>query len=342
MVASWLADVATALDGRQPDYLIVQHLEPDHSAGIEAALKAFPAMRVVTSPMALKMLPAFCDTALLAGRVITVADGATLNLGGRELTFIAAPMVHWPEVTLTYDPRARVLFSADAFGWFGPVDEADVFNAAGWTDRARPYYYNIVGKYGPQTQSVLKKLAGVEVDTICPLHGPVLRGDLTPYLSLYDTWSRYQPEAEGVFIPYGSIYGSTRRAALALAEMLSDAGVERVEPFDLSRGDVSRAVAEAFRLSTMVVAGVSYDAGLFPAVDNFLARLAMKGYQGRRVGLIENGSWAPSAARVMRERLAKMKGIELVEPVVTLRSRVTEADTLALRALATAIVAPKI
>lgn len=336
MAGQWLDNIEEALAGRVPDYLIVHHLEPDHSSEITTIMRRFPEMKIVASKAALRMLPGFCDGETYENRSIGVGDGSTLNLGEHTLRFITAPMVHWPEVIVSVDEKEKILFPSDAFGRFDTVGP-DIFNADDWADSARRYYYNIIGKYGPQVQSLLKKLAGTDISIICPLHGPVLTDTATP-INLYDKWSKYEYELNGVFIPYGSIYGGTARAAMELAKILLEKGVKDVGTLDLTRTPAFHAVAEAFRYRAMVVAGASYDADLFPPVYDFLHKLGLKNYNNRTVGLIENGSWAPTAARVMKGQLTAMRSVNIIEPAVTIKSRMTAADLQALNQLADAII----
>jgi flavorubredoxin len=324
----WMQNLTEALNGRTPDYLIVQHMEPDHAAGIAMLVERYPEMAVVASAKALDMMPNFFEGIDIANRSQTVKEGDTLDLGKHKLTFVAAPMVHWPEVIVTYDTTDRVLFSADAFGTFGPADDL-----SGWNDEARRYYINIVGKYGKQAQALLKKAAALDIATICPLHGPVLTENLADHIALYDTWSSYRPETEGVLIAYASIYGGTKRAALLLADELKQRGVE-VVVCDLARQDKSQAVAQAFRMSKLVVAAATYDANIFPPMHNFLHTLQLKGFKSRKVGIIENGSWAPIAAKVMTDMLDKMADLTIVQPTVTIKSRPQAKDLEAIRALA--------
>lgn len=338
MASQWLENVKEALDGRTPDYLIVHHLEPDHSAEIVTIMGMYPNMKIVLSRAALKMLPQFCDGESYDGRTVMVGDGESLELGRHTLRFFTAPMIHWPEVIMTYDEYTSTLFSADAFGRFGAVGP-DLFNTDDWEEGARSYYYNIVGKYGPQVQSLLKKIADLKLSRICSLHGPVLGGDVDRYISKYDSWSRYLPEVNGVFIPYGSIYGGTEQAAMMLAKLLIKKGVTDVKTFDLTREPAYHAVADAFRYKVMVVAGASYDADLFPPVFDFIHKLSLKNYNGRYVGLIENGSWAPTAAKVMKSQFVAMRSIKLLDPVVTIKSRPNESDLPSLDALADSVAA---
>jgi flavorubredoxin len=331
----WKANLAAVLDGRQPDYLVVHHMEPDHASLIAEAVNTYPAMKVVLSAAAAKMLPNFFEGTDFEGRVLSVKEGDSLSLGTHILQFIAAPMVHWPEVIMSYEQTEKVLFAADGFGKFGALcNETD-----DWACEARRYYFNICGKYGAQVQAVLQKATTLDIRTICPLHGPVLSGDLTPYLSLYDTWSRYEPESEGVLVAYASIHGGTAAAAREFAEMLRARGAEKVVLSDLSRSDMAEVIEDAFRYPRLVLAASSYDAGVFPVMHDFLHHLQIKNYQKRRIGLIENRSWAPCAARAMRTLIEPMKEITLVEPTVTIRSRMKQTDIPAMEALADAILA---
>ncbi|MBQ4003715.1 MAG: FprA family A-type flavoprotein [Bacteroidaceae bacterium] len=329
----WHARLEEELQGRTPDYLVSHHMEPDHAALIARVAAEFPTLKIVLSAQAQKMLGQFFD-ADLTGRTMVVKEGDTLCLGRHTLSFIAAPMVHWPEVLMSYEATEKVLFAADGFGKFGALqNETD-----DWACEARRYYFNICGKYGVQVQNVLRKAAQLDIRTICPLHGPVLSGDLTPYLKLYDTWSRYEPETDGVFVAYASIHGGTAQAALRLADMLRQKGI-KVATSDLTRDDQAEAIEDAFRYPRLVVCASSYDAGVFPPMHDFLYHLQIKNYQRRRVGIVENGSWAPSAGKTMRAMLEQMKDITVVEPVVTLRSRMKEADIATLQTLADAMLA---
>ena len=331
----WKTNLVAALNGRQPDYLMVHHMEPDHASLIAQTVEAYPGLKVVLSAAAAKMLPNFFEGTDFEGRILTVKEGDTLCLGQHVLQFIAAPMVHWPEVLMSYEQTEKVLFAADGFGKFGALcNETD-----DWACEARRYYFNICGKYGAQVQAVLKKAATLDIRTICPLHGPVLSGDLTPYLSLYDTWSRYEPESEGVLVAYASIHGGTAAAAQKFADMLRARGAEKVVVSDLSRSDMAEVIEDAFRYPRMVLAASSYDGGVFPVMHDFLHHLQIKNFQKRRIGIIENGSWAPCAARAMRSILDQMKDITLAEPIVTLRSRMKQTDIPAMEALADAILA---
>lgn len=327
----WLDNLDKALAGRKPDYLVVQHLEPDHAGTIGRALVRYPEMRVVASDKAVKMLPQFFFDVELEGRTIAVKEGDSLDLGNRKLHFVMAPMVHWPEVMVSYDDKERVLFSADGFGKFGAlsVDEE-------WASEARRYYFNICGKYGAPVQALLKKAATLDIAIICPLHGPVLTENLGYYIGLYDTWSRYEPEEEGVLVAYASIHGNTREVALTVAEMLRERGA-KVTVTDLAREDMAEAVEAAFRYGRLVVAAASYDADVFPPMHDFLYHLAIKNYTKRRVAIIENGSWAPSAGKAMRAIIDKCRDVEVVEPMVTILSRMKPSDKPALEALVEAV-----
>ncbi|MBP3440337.1 MAG: FprA family A-type flavoprotein [Tidjanibacter sp.] len=325
----WLTNLEAALQGRVPDYLIVQHMEPDHAGSIKHLVDRYPEMMIVASERAVKMLPQFFFDVDFTTRTIAVKEGDTLSLGSHTLQFIMAPMVHWPEVMVTYEQSEKILFSADGFGKFGALCHQEE-----WACEARRYYFNICGKYGAPIQALLKKAAALEIAQICPLHGPILSENLGYYLSLYNTWSSYEPEAKGVLIAYASIHGGTAKAAKAFAEMLRERGVERVSTTDLCRDDMAEAIEDAFKYDRLVVAASSYDASLFPPMYNFLHHLQLKGYQKRRVGIIENGSWAPCAGRVMRAMLEQMKDIEILEPMVTLRSRMTPDNLPAMEALA--------
>ena len=328
---AWKANLKAALNGRQPDYLVAHHMEPDHSALIAWMLETYPGLQLVCSAQAAKMLSNFFEGFNFEGRVMTVKEGDTLSLGKHELKFITAAMVHWPEVIMSYDSLDKVLFSADGFGKFGAlVNETD-----DWACEARRYYFNICGKYGSQVQSVLKKAAALDIQTICPLHGPVLKGEpLTAAVKLYDTWSKYEPESEGVLIAYASIHGGTAAVAERLGEILREKGAPKVVVSDLSRDDMAEVIEDAFRYPTVVVAASSYDAGVFPVMHDFLYHLQIKNYQKRRFGIIENGSWAPTAGKVMRSMIEALKDCEIVDPMVTIRSRMKAADEAQLKQLA--------
>ncbi len=330
----WHENLHEALGDRSPDYLVVQHMEPDHAGGMAAIMAEFPAMKIVASARAVQMMPQFFEECNFEGRTIAVKEGDTLSLGAHTLHFAMAPMVHWPEVMVSYDSTDKVLFSADAFGKFGALSHEE-----DWACEARRYYFNICGKYGVPVQSLMKKLAALDVEIICPLHGPILSENLGYYIGLYDTWSRYEVESEGVFIAFASIHGGTAAVAHKLAEILRTRGVKRVSVADLSRDDMAEAVEDAFRVGTLVVAAASYDSDVFPPMRDFLHHLQMKSYQRRRVAIIENGSWAPTAGRIMRGMLEQMKGIEIVEPMVTIHSRMKRSDLPALENMADALMA---
>lgn len=330
----WLTNLEEGLEGHTPDYLIVQHMEPDHAGNIAVLMEKYPELKVVASAKAIQMMPQFFEDTCFEGRTIAVKEGDTLNLGGHELKFFMAPMVHWPEVMVTYDAADKVLFSADGFGKFGALAHEE-----DWACEARRYYFNICGKYGAQVQALLKKAATLDIACICPLHGPILKENLGYYIGLYDTWSKYEVETEGVFIAYASIHGGTKKAAEKMAEILRAKGAPKVSIADLSRDDMAEAVEDAFRMSKLIVAAASYDADVFPPMHDFLHHLKIKAYQKRRVGIIENGSWAPCAGRVMKGMLETMKEIEIVEPMVTIRSAMKQGDIPALEALADAILA---
>ena len=323
----WLDNLGQALQGRKPDYLIVQHMEPDHSANIDEFLKLYPEAVVVASAKAFAMMRGFFGTDY-AQRRIVVGEGDTLNLGGHTLTFITAPMVHWPEVIVTYDARDKVLFSADGFGKFGALDVEEA-----WDDEARRYYIGIVGKYGAQVQALLKKAAGLDIQIIAPLHGPVLTEDLGHYLGLYDAWSAYRPEKEGVVIAYTSIYGHTEAAVELLARKLREKGAG-VVVYDLARCDMAQAVADAFRYDKLVLATTTYNGDIFPYMKTFLHHLTGRNFQNRRVGLMENGSWAPVAAKVMGEMLKNSKDLTFAGPVVRVMSALSPESEAQVEALA--------
>jgi flavorubredoxin len=304
-------------------------MEPDHSGCIEHLMHCYPDMQIVTSARAVQMLSQFFVDTDFSNRTITIKEGDTLSLGKHTLQFIMAPMVHWPEVFVSYEQSEKILFSADAFGKFGALSHEEE-----WACEARRYYFNICGKYGAQVQALLKKVSALQVSQICPLHGPILQENLGYYMSLYDTWSSYKPEAEGVFIAYASIHGNTANAACAIADMFRAAGV-KVSLADLSRDDMAEAIEDAFKYDRMIVAASSYDGDLFPPMYDFLHHLQLKNYQNRKVGIVENGSWAPSAGRVMRKMLEEMKGITIASPMVTLRSALKPSDMERVQTLVT-------
>ncbi len=329
----WENNLLNALDGRNADYVIIQHMEPDHAGSLARLIELFPEITVVGNAKTFVMINQFFENINIKNS-LTVKEGDTLNLGSHTLTFVMAPMVHWPEVMVTYESSEKVLFSADGFGKFGALSLTE---NADWACEARRYYFNIVGKYGAPVQTLLKKASALDIKTICPLHGPVLSDNLGYYLDLYNTWSSYQPESKGVFIAYASIHGNTAYAAEQFAEMLRNKGVDNVVITDLSRCDIAEAVEDAFRYDRMVLAAASYDAGVFPIMQDFLHHLQAKAFQNRTVGLIENGSWAPTAAKTMRNILETMKNITIVEPVVTIKSVLKETDIPALEQLADAL-----
>ncbi len=330
----WKANLTVALAGRKPDYLVCHHMEPDHASLIADVLEAYPDLKLVCSAQAMKMLPNFFGGFPFEGRVLTVKEGDTLSLGKHTLQFIAAPMVHWPEVLMSYESTEKVLFAADGFGKFGAL----VHETDDWACEARRYYFNICGKYGVQVQNVLKKAANLDIQFICPLHGPVLTDEaMKEAIRLYDIWSRYEPESEGVLVAYASIHGGTAKAAERMGELLKEKGAKKVVVSDLSRDDMAEVIEDAFRYPKIVVMAASYDGGVFPVMHDFLYHLQIKNYQKRRFGIVENGSWAPSAGRVMKEMIEAMKDCEIVEPMVTIRSRMKPADEEQLALLAEAI-----
>jgi flavorubredoxin len=329
----WEENLMRELGGRKVDYLVISHLEPDHAGSIGRLVELFPEVTLVGNAKTFNMLPQFFESGLTENRQ-TVAEGESLSLGTHTLTFYMAPMVHWPEVMVTYESSEKILFSADAFGKFGALDSED---EEGWACEARRYYFNIVGKYGAPAQALLKKAAGLSIETICPLHGPVLNENLEYYIGLYDTWSSYKPEDSGVLVAYASIHGNTAVVAQKFAQMLRDKGVEKVVVSDLAREDMAEVIEDAFRYDRMVLAAASYDGGVFSCMQDFLHHLQSKAYQNRKVGIIENGSWGPTAARTMKGILETMKNVAIVEPTVTIRSVMKDTDIPALEALAESI-----
>ena len=327
-VDGWLLNVDKALEGRKPDYLVIHHLEPDHSAGILEFVKRYPDVRLIGNAQTFRLLPQFFDEDL-SSHYETVDEGTVVSLGEHSLKFIKAPMVHWPEVMLSYESKEGILFAADAFGKFGVEEDTD-----DWACEARRYYFNIVGKYGMQVQALLKKAADLDIKTICPLHGPVLKENLNYYIDLYNTWSSYEPEEKGVFIACASIHGNTMKAAEFLKEELRAAGVSKVVLTDISRTDVSEAVEDAFRYDRMVLMSSSYDAGLFPPMESFLHHLKAKGYCKRRVSIVQNGTWAPSAARCMRAILEPLKDIEYIGEDITIKTTMSAENKNDFKALA--------
>ena len=331
----WLANLDKELGGRTPDYLVVQHLEPDHSGSIEAVAEKYPDMQIVSSAKAADMLGQFV-TKDYSARQVKVAEGETLTLGSHTLQFFMAPMVHWPEVMVTYEQSEKILFAADGFGKFGTLDTDE-----DWACEARRYYFNIVGKYGAQVQALLKKAATLDIEKICALHGPILPDaePLSYYIGKYDTWSKYEAEDDGVFVAYTSIHGCTGEACEKLGQILEEKGAKKVVVTDLAREDIAESVEDAFRYDKIILASSTYDGGLFPTMENFLYRLGHKQFQNKKVGFVENGSWAPVAAKKMREQVEAMKNMTICDTVVTLKSKMKPADVASLEALADEILA---
>ena len=328
----WLQNLDAALGGRQPDYLVVHHMEPDHAGTVAVFVEKYPTTKIVASTRAIQMLSDFFEGVDFSDRTIAIKEGDEISLGEHTLQFFMAPMVHWPEVMVSYDVKDKVVFSADGFGKFGALSADE-----DWACEARRYYFNICGKYGAQVQALLRKLSTLDVECICPLHGPILKENLGYYIGLYDTWSRYDVETKGVLVAYASIHGGTAAVAHKIADMLRERGAGKVAVADLSRDDMAEAIEDAFRMDRLIVAAASYDGGVFPVMHDFLHHLQIKSYQNRKVGIIENGSWAPCAGRVMRSMLEQMKQVEIVEPMVTIRSRMKTSDMPALEALADAM-----
>ena len=328
----WLKNLQEVLKEKEPDYLIVSHMEPDHSANIEKLANKYPNMKVIATAQAHKMISQFFEIDL-GDRAITVSEGNTINLGKHELQFIMAPMVHWPEVMFTYDKTDKVLFSADGFGKFGTLDTDE-----DWDCEARRYYFNIVGKYGANVQAVLKKVANLEIKTICPLHGPILKENLEHYINKYDIWSKYEPEDEGIFIAYASIHGNTEKAAKKMAEILKQKGAKKVVLADLARDDMAETIEDAFRYSKMIVASSTYNMGIFTWMEHFLLSLKARNYQKRTVGIIENGSWAPMAGKLMKEIFTNMKDISICEPLITIKSTMKSENIADMEKLAEELV----
>lgn len=331
--AEWLGNIESVLGGRKPDYLVVQHMEPDHSANIVNFLTAYPETTVIANSKTLTMMKNFFDYDF-DGKVQLVEDGSSISLGRHELTFVFAPMVHWPEVMFTYDKADKVLFTADGFGKFGALDVDEE-----WDCEARRYYFGIVGKYGAQVQSVLKKAAALDINIICPLHGPVLSEDLGHYIEKYDIWSSYKPESEGVMIAYTSVYGNTKKAAERLADMLRAKGCPKVVVTDLAREDIAEAIEDAFRYGKLVLATTTYNSDIFPFMKHFIDGLTERGYRNRTIGLIENGSWAPVAAKVMRDKFASSKNITILETTVRIKSTLNAESEAQLAQLADELLA---
>lgn len=331
--AEWLGNIESVLGGRKPDYLVVQHMEPDHSANIVNFLTAYPEATVIANSKTLTMMKNFFDYDF-DGKVQLVEDGSSISLGRHELAFVFAPMVHWPEVMFTYDKADKVLFTADGFGKFGALDVDEE-----WDCEARRYYFGIVGKYGAQVQSVLKKAAALDINIICPLHGPVLSEDLGHYIEKYDIWSSYKPESEGVMIAYTSVYGHTKKAAERLADMLRAKGCPKVVVTDLAREDIAEAIEDAFRYGKLVLATTTYNSDIFPFMKHFIDGLTERGYRNRTIGLIENGSWAPVAAKVMRDKFASSKNITILETTVRIKSALNAESEAQLAQLADELLA---
>lgn len=329
----WEGNLLKALDGRKPDYLVVQHLEPDHAGSIARLVELFPEVTLVGNAKTFAMMPQFFDFPL-EGHTLTVREGDTLSLGEHTLTFVMAPMVHWPEVMVSYESKEKILFAADGFGKFGALSKTEDDD---WACEARRYYFNIVGKYGAPVQTLLKKAAGLDIAVICPLHGPILKENLGYYLDKYNTWSSYAPEDKGILIAYASIHGNTGEAAKKLAQILEEKGAEKVVVSDLAREDMAEVIEDAFRYDRMIVAAASYDGGVFPCMQDFLHHIQGKAYQNRKVGILENGSWAPTAAKAMKDVLGSLKNVEIVEPVVTIKSVLKDSDIPALEKLADAM-----
>lgn len=329
----WISNLEQALDGRTPDYLVISHLEPDHSSNIKLIAEKYPDIKLVGNAKTFNMLPQFFDVDF-DGRTVTVKEGDVLDLGAHKLNFAMAPMVHWPEVMVTYESTEKVLFSADGFGKFGALDTDE-----DWACEARRYYFNICGKYGAQVQALLKKLAALDVETICPLHGPILSENLSYYINLYDIWSKYEAETDGVFIAYASIHGNTEKAALKLCDILKEKTDKKISIADLSRTDLAEDVEDAFRYSKMILAAPTYDGGIFPIMNDFLHHLKIKGYKNRKVGMIENGSWAPMAGKIMTEYLQSMKNVEICPTKVTISSAMKNENVEQLDLLADEILA---
>lgn len=328
----WWNNLEKELDGKQVDYLVVSHLEPDHSSSIKMLTEKYPNMKIVGNALTFKMLPQFFEIDL-TNKEVLVKEGDTLNIGKHILKFYMAPMVHWPEVMVTYEETEKILFTADAFGKFGSLDTKE-----DWTCEARRYYFNIVGKYGMQVQALLKKLANLSIETICPLHGPILKENLSYYINKYDIWSSYKPEDEGILIAYNSIHGNTKKAVEKLEEILIEAGAKKVITSDLAREDMAEVIEDAFRYDKMILACPTYDAGLFPFMEKFLRHLKHKNYQNRTVAIIENGSWAPAAAKNMKELLEQMKEIKIVEPIIHIKTTMSKENEEEMKKLAQNII----
>lgn len=330
----WFKNLEGALNGENPDYLVISHLEPDHSYNIGKLAEKYPEMKLIGNNKTFAFLPQFFNIENLEERKVVVEEGTELNIGKHTLQFFMAPMVHWPEVMVTYEQKEKVLFTADGFGKFGALDTEE-----DWDCEARRYYFNIVGKYGVQVQALLKKAASLDIKTICPLHGPILKENLEHYINKYDIWSSYKPEDDGVCIAYASIHGNTAKAAKELAKILEEKGAKKVSITDLSRDDMAEAVEDAFRYDKLILAAPSYDAKVFTPMERFLNILISKGYQNRKVGIMENGTWAPTAARCMKEALDKMKDLQICDTVVTIKTTVKDETREQMQVLADEILA---
>ncbi len=330
----WLANLIAVLGDKKPTYLVISHLEPDHASNIQKLAEMYPEMQLVVNAKILNMLPQFFEIDNLSARAVVVKEGEELNLGAHTLQFFMAPMVHWPEVMVTYEQSEKILFSADGFGKFGALDADE-----DWSCEARRYFINIVGKYGAQVQALLKKAATLDIQTICPLHGPILKEDLGFYIGKYLTWSSYEPEDDGVVVAYASIHGNTGKAARKMAEILEQKGAKKVVVYDLSRADMAEVIEDLYRYDKAVLASVTYDGGLFPVMQDLLYHLKLKNFQKRKIGLIQNGSWAPMAGKLMTAELESMKNLTLVEPVVTMRSTMKPETVEAMGELADALLA---
>ena len=325
----WLANLKETLGDKKPYYVVVSHLEPDHAGNLKTLLDLYPDIKVIGNPKTFTMIAQFFDVDLSDDRKVVVGEGDTVNLGTHTLQFFMAPMVHWPEVMVEYEKSEKILFSADGFGKFGALDADE-----DWACEARRYYFNICGKYGVQVQNLLKKAAGLDIEIICPLHGPILKENLGYYIGLYDTWSKYEPENEGILIAYASIHGNTAAAAKKLAEILEAKGAPKVVVADLSRDDMAEVIEDAFRYDRLVLAAATYDAGIFPCMEDFLHHLKAKNYQKRKVAFMENGSWAPMAAKIMKGIVEGFKNIEMVDPVVTIKSTMNDENIKTMEELA--------
>lgn len=324
----WINNIERELEGKKPDYLIISHLEPDHSYNIGLLVNKYPEMKIVGNATTFRMLPNFFDNINIGDKKVEVKDKDTLNIGKHTLQFFMAPMVHWPEVMLTFEQLEGLLFSADAFGKFGKMDSSDE-----WVEEARRYYFGIVGKYGMQVQNILNKVSSLQIKMICPLHGPILKENLEYYINKYDVWSKYIPEKKGIFIAYASIYGNTKKVAEELFNILKEKNIENVAICDLVKDDMAKAISDAFSYDKMIIAASSYNAGVFPPMAHFLNAIKDRNYQNRTVGIVENGSWAPSAGKSMKAIVSEMKQINLIEPIVTINSTMKEANITELKNL---------